>query len=88
MRCPEWDGRDILLDCIEFVRTPVSPLEGAVGTGSIYPPTPSHRVDNQPPQSVGEKNPIVEMFNKSAISRESAYMHLKEKLNNPIRAVD
>lgn len=88
MRCPEWDGRDILLDCIEFVQTPVTPLEGAMGPGSIYPPTPSHTVDNQPPQSGGEKNSIAETFNKSAISRESAYMHLKGKPNNQIRAVD
>lgn len=88
VRCPEWEGWDILLDSIEFVQTPVIPLEGVMGTGSIYPPTPSHKVDNQLPQSMVEMNSIVGTFNNSAISRESAYMHLKEKLNNEIRAVD
>lgn len=58
MRCPEWEGGDVLLDSIEFVQTPVIPLEGATGTGSIYPPTPSHKVDNQPPQSSRERTPL------------------------------
>lgn len=87
-RCPEWEGWGILLNCIEFVQASVITLEEAMGTGSISPPTPSHKVDNQPPQSRGKMNSIVETFNKSAISRESAYMHLKEKLNNEISAVD
>lgn len=47
-------------------------------TGLIYPLTRSHKVDNQLPQSTGEMNFIAELFNKSAISRESAYMHLKK----------
>lgn len=78
MRCPEWERGDILLDSIEFVQTPAIPLEGAMDTGSIYPPTQSHRVDKQLPQCTGEMNSIVELFNKSAVSRESAYMHLKK----------
>lgn len=74
-RVGEWD---ILLDSIEFVQTRAIPLEGAVATGSIYPPTQSHKVDNQPPSSVGEMSSVAELFNKSAVSRESAYMHLKK----------
>lgn len=74
---PGVGGSDILLESIEFVQTPAIPLERAMDTGSIYPPTRSHKVDNQPPPSMGEMNSVVELFNKSAISRESAYMHLK-----------
>lgn len=59
---------------IEFVQTPAIPMD----TGSIYPPTRSHKVDNQLPPSMGEMNSFAELFNKSAISRESAYMHLKK----------
>lgn len=76
--CAGVGGWDILLDSIEFVQTPAIPLEGAVDTGSICPPTWSHKVDNQLPLSMGEMNSIAELFNKSAISRESAYMHLKK----------
>lgn len=79
---PMWYARvgrwDILLDSIEFVQTSAIPLEGALVTGSIYPPTWSHKVDNQLPLSMGEMNSNAELFNKSAISRESAYMHLKK----------
>lgn len=77
---PAWSGGwDVSLDSIEFVQTPETPLEEAMGMGSIYPPTPSHAVDNQPPQSAGEMNCIAETFNKSAISRESAYMRFGKK---------
>lgn len=85
---PRVGGWDISLDSIEFVQTPETPLEEAMGMGSIHPPTPSHEVDNQPPQSMGEMNCMVETFNKSAISRESAYVHFGKKRNNKIRAVD
>lgn len=88
MRRPEWAGWDVLLDSIEFVQAPVIPLEGVMGTGSIYPPTPNHKVDNQLPPSVAEMNSIVGTFDIPAISRESAYTHLKEKLNDEIGAVD
>lgn len=76
---PSVGGWDLSLDSIGFVQTPESPLEEAMAMGSIYPPTPSHEVDNRPPQSVGEMSCIAETVNKSAISRESAYMHFGKK---------
>lgn len=75
---PGWESGTFYWTVLNLFRPLAIPLEGAVATGSIYPPTQSHKVDNQPPSSVGEMSSVAELFNKSAVSRESAYMHLKK----------
>lgn len=55
--------------------------------GVNLPSTQRHKVDNQLPRSMGEMNSTVDLFNKSAISRESAYMHLK-KIKQQNKSVD